>query len=88
MFQYQAIQTGQVSVPTAATQIVGQYSSRSGLVLTNTGSVTVYIGENSGVTTSTGYPLAASASVSFSTTGAVYGITGSSEATIGWLQTN
>jgi hypothetical protein len=88
MFQYQAVQTGQVSVTGSATQIVPQYSSRSGITIVNVGSVTVYIGENNGVTTATGYPLAANACVSFSTTGAVYGITAGTAATCGFLETN
>ena len=88
MFQYQAIQTGQATVTSAATQIVPQYSSRSGIVLLNTGSSTIYIGENNAVTTDTGYPLLASTSVSFSTTGAIYGITATGSSVLGWLQTN
>lgn len=88
MFQFQAIQTGQVNVTAAATQIVAVYSSRSGIVLVNTGGTTTYIGENANVTTATGYPLLASASVSFSTTGAVYGITSGGTNSIGYLQTN
>ena len=88
MFQYQAVQTGQVTVTGTATQIVTAYSSRSGIVLINTGATTVYVGENASVTTSTGYPLLASTSVSFSTTGAVYGITSGGSDLVGWLQTN
>ena len=88
MFQFQAIQTNQVSVTNSATQIVPAFPSRSGIVLVNTGSVTVYIGENNSVTTATGCPLLASSSLSFSTTGAVYGITASTSATVGYLQTN
>ena len=49
---------------------------------------TVYIGENTTVSSSTGYPLLAGASVSFSTTGAVYGITAGTAATVGFLETN
>ena len=90
MFQYQAVQTGQVSVTGTATQIVGQYSSRSGIVITNLGTTDVYIGENAGVTTSTGHllPGTKGASLSFSTTGAIYGITGGSSQTVSWLATN
>lgn len=88
MFQYSAIQTGQTTVTGTATLIYAAYPSRSGIVLTNTGGTTTYIGENSGVTTVTGYPLVAGASVSFQTTGAIYGITGGGSNLIGWLQTN
>jgi hypothetical protein len=86
MFQFQAIQTGQATITGTASQIVPQYSSRSGLTIVNTGSNTVYIGE-AAVTSATGYPLLASASVSFSTTGAVFGVS-SGGSTVGWLQTN
>jgi hypothetical protein len=88
MFQFQAVQTGQVSVTGAATPIVTQYSSRSGITIVNTGATTVYIGENSSVTTATGYPLVSGASVSFSTTGAIYGITSGGTNVCGYLETN
>jgi hypothetical protein len=88
MFQFQAVQTGQVSVTGAATQIVPQYSSRSGIVIVNTGSTTTYIGENAAVTTATGFPLLASTSVSLATTGALYGITSGGSNLLGWLETN
>lgn len=90
MFQYQAIQTGQVAVTGTATQIVPAYSSRSGISIENTGTVDVYIGENANVTVLTGYllPGTKGASVSFSTTGAVYGITSGASATVAFLETN
>ena len=88
MFQFQCIQTGQVTVTGAATLISAAYPSRSGIVLVNTGASTVYIGESNLVTTSTGCPLLASTSLSFSTTGAIYGITSGGSDVVGWLQTN
>lgn len=88
MFQFQAVQTGQVSVTGAATSIVAVKSDRSGITIVNTGATTVFVGENATVTTATGYPLTAGASVSFSTTGAVYGITSGGTNIVGYLQTN
>ena len=88
MFQYQAVQTGQVTVTGSATQILLPFPSRSGATIVNTGGSTVYIGENNSVTISTGYPLLASSSISFSTTGAIYGITSGGSDVVGWLQTN
>jgi hypothetical protein len=88
MFQYQAVQTGQITVTGTATLISAAYPSRSGIVLVNTGSTTVYIGENASVTALTGCPLLASTSLSFSTTGAVYGITAGGSDVVGFLQTN
>jgi len=88
MFQYQAIQTGQVTVTGSVTLISAAYPSRSGIVLVNTGGTTVYIGENANVTISTGCPLLASTSLSFSTTGAIYGITSGGSDVVGFLQTN
>jgi len=90
MFQYQAAQTGQVTVTAAATQIVPAFPSRSGIVINNTGSTACYIGENANVTAATGFflPGTAGASVSFSSTGAIYGITAGGSAVLSFLQTN
>ena len=88
MFQFQAVQTGQATVTGVATQIVPAYPSRSGIVIINTGATTVYIGENASVTTSTGFPLLASTSVSLATTGALYGITSGGSDIVGYLETN
>jgi hypothetical protein len=90
MFQYQAIQTGQVTVTGTATQIVPAYSSRSGINIVNTGTTDVYIGENANVTITTGHllPGTKGASVSFSTTGAVYGITSGASQVVTFLETN
>jgi hypothetical protein len=90
MFQFQAFQTNQVTITGTATQIVAAFSSRSGIVITNLGTTDVYIGENANVTTSTGHllPGTKGASLSFSTTGAIYGITGGSSQAVSYLQTN
>jgi hypothetical protein len=51
--------TGQVTATTSATLIVAANSSRKKLTLKNTGSITVYIGSNSSVLTTTGFPILA-----------------------------
>ena len=88
MFQNYPFTTGQVSVGASATLIVAANHDRSGLVITNLGTTDVYIGL-AGVTTSTGHllPGTKGASVAFSTTLAVYGITGGGEQSVSYLQT-
>jgi hypothetical protein len=88
MYQFYPYKTSQVSVGGTATQIVAANSSRSGLQIINTSTVDVYLGE-SGVTTSTGHLLVGTkgASVSFTTTQAVYGITSGSSETVTVLET-
>jgi hypothetical protein len=89
MFQNYPFSTGQVTVTAAATLIVAANAARSGLLITNTGTTVVYIIENTSGTASTGQYLAGSAgaSLGFSTTEAVYGITGGGSATVTYLQT-
>lgn len=88
MYQFYPYKTSQVSVLSASTQIVAANSSRSGLQIINAGSTDVYIGE-SGVTTATGHLLVGTkgASVSFTTTQAVFGATGGSAQTVTVLET-
>jgi hypothetical protein len=90
MFQNYPFSTGQATVTGTATLIVAANSSRSGLVITNTSStVDVYIIENTSGTTLTGQllPGTKGASLAFTTTGAVYGITGGGSAVLTFLQT-
>jgi hypothetical protein len=46
-----------ITVTNSATEIVGANPQRLSLILTNTGSPTVYIGQDTSVTTSNGVPL-------------------------------
>lgn len=89
MFQNYPFTTGQVSVTSAATQIVAKDAARSGITITNLGTTDCYLGENSTVTTGIGHllPGTKGASVSFSTTGAIYGITGGASQTVSYLAT-
>ena len=89
-FQNYPFSTGQATITAAASLIVPANAARSGLVITNTSNtVDVYLIENTNGTASTGQllPGTKGASIGFSTTGAVYGITAGGSATITWLQT-
>jgi len=86
-----ALATAQASIGTTAASIVPARSGGSGTgriaaTLYNTGAVTVFVG-NSGVTTSAGIPVPAGASLTLKTTAALYGITASSTATVGVVET-
>lgn len=83
-----AFSASQVTVDTSADLLVASNSSRKALGIINTGSVTVYIGA-SGVTASTGWPVAAGAQFTMDTlvsTAAIYGITASSSAVVAVLE--
>ena len=85
-FSFHPFQYGQVSVTAAATLIFAANTATAGVLIVNSSaSTTVYIGD-SGVTSSTGFPLAGGASVTLPSTASVYGITSSSSATVGFLQ--
>lgn len=70
--------TSQATIGTTATLIVAQRSGRDTVVVENTGTTAVYIG-NSAVTTSNGLllPGVVGASIALETTDAVYGIVAS-----------
>lgn len=85
--QLDQLASGQVSVGTGGTLIVAARASRGSVVLVNTGSVTVYIGGDNNVNASTGLPLLANAAITIPGGAAVYGKTGSSSATVGYMET-
>ena len=87
--QFYPFTTAQVSVTGTATLIVAANKSNSGVQITNFGTTDVYLGENATVTTATGHllPGTKGASVSFSTTGNIYGITSGSAQTVSVLVT-
>lgn len=80
--------SAQVSVGSTPTSILGADTARLGGLIRNVGSATVYIGP-SGVTTSTGFPLAAGADlptdVVAGIVGAIYGITATGTQPVGVL---
>ncbi len=74
---------GAVTVTGAATQIMASNMERKGCVIVNNGAVTIYLGMDASVTSSTGLPLAAGATFGNSNfyalwRGAIYGVTASS----------
>ncbi len=86
-----SIATSQAPIGTTAASIVAARTGAIGAgriaaTLYNAGSATVYIG-GSDVTTSTGMPLPAGASVTLDTTAAIYGIAASGTQTIGVTET-
>ena len=87
-FQNYPFSTGQAMVTATATPIVGANAARSGIVITNTDATNaIYIIENTSGTTSTGHYLPAGASIGFSTTLAIYGITSGPSVICTFLQT-
>lgn len=89
MFQNTPFQTSQISVTGTATKLVSTNPNRSGFQVINLGTTDIYIGENATVTTSTGHLLVGTkgASISFATTGQVYGITGGGTQSVSILET-
>jgi len=78
--------TGQTSVAGTTTRIVGANSARTGLLLTNPGTVGVYIGV-AGVATTTGAFLPGGGSISIPTRAEVYGISSGASQNITFLET-
>lgn len=78
--------TAQVSVAATATLIAAGRNQRNSITVTNTTAVAIYLGNSSGVTTSTGtlLPGVIGASLTLPYDGAVYGIssTGSNTVTV------
>src|SRR5580692_5097860 len=78
--------TGQISVAATVTNIVGGDGARTGLLITNPGTVGVYIGA-SGVTTATGAWLPGGGSISIPTRAPVYGISSGAAQNVTFLVT-
>jgi len=89
VYQNYPFNTNQVTVTGAATLIAAKNPSRSGIVITNLGTTDVYLIENTNGTTSTGHLLVGTkgASLGFSTTNAIYGITTGASASCSYLET-
>ena len=78
--------TGQVSCAGSATALVSASAQRTGLLLTNPGTVAVYIG-NASVATNTGAYLPGGGSVSIPTKDAVSCISSGASQTVTYLET-
>lgn len=66
--------TSQVAVTTSAAIVVPAAAGRDTVLLYNSGSATAYLGNSSGVTSSTGFPLPAGASITMEATADIYAI--------------
>lgn len=74
-----AFNTGTVSVAATATLIIASNTSQKRRNIKNVGSQTVYLGSDSSVTTSNGFPLRALESINIGDfNGTIYGIVASS----------
>lgn len=78
--------TGQVSCAGTVTSLLTANPQRTGLLITNVGTVAVYIG-NSAVTTGTGAYLPGGASISIPTRDAVSCISSGASQTVSFLET-
>ena len=86
----QSIATGQLSVGTSAALLVAARAGavgtgRMAVVITNTGTATIYVG-NSGVTTSTGLAIPAGQSIRLLTGAAIYAVSGTASQTASYLE--
>ena len=79
------LSTGQVSVGTAATQIIGANTNRYEVVITNPSTVTVYVG-GSGVSTTTGHAIPAGGSITLKSTAAIYGVVATATQTVTYAE--
>lgn len=66
--------TTQVSVTTSAALAVAAAAGRDTVTLYNSGAATAYVGNSSAVTTSTGFPIPAGASLVMEATSDIYAI--------------
>lgn len=87
MARPQNLSYGAVSVATAATRVVDVNNDRDSLLLSNNGASAVFLGD-SAVTTSTGLPLAAGASLSLNTGSALYAVTAAGSIDVRYLATS
>jgi len=78
--------TGQVSCTGSATALVSQVQTRTGLLITNPGTVAVYVG-NASVATNTGAYLPGGGSLSLPTKDAVSCISSGASQTVTYLET-
>lgn len=77
--------TGQANVTTSSTLVAAARSGRRSITLTPTSSVIYYVG-NSGVTTTNGIYVAAGASITLTTSAAIYAV-GAAAVTISYVET-
>lgn len=66
--------TSQIAVSTSAALAVAGAMGRDTVTLYNSGSATAYVGNSSGVTTATGFPIIAGAALTMEATSDIYAI--------------
>jgi hypothetical protein len=76
--------TSQAAVTTSASKVVNGAAGRDTVTLYNSGSATAYVGPGADVTSATGFPIPAGASLTMETTSDVYAI-GSAATTLAIL---
>lgn len=80
--------SGVTTISSTATQVAVVPAANNGILVSNTGASSVFLG-GAGVTSATGYPLAAAATVTVPTVGgyphALYAITASGTSTVAFL---
>lgn len=81
------VNTNQASMSASAAIIVASRSSRHAVTIINTGTVTVFLGNSSSVTTADGFPLPAGEAITLNSESSFYGVTASSTATVGYIET-
>lgn len=77
--------TGQVTITSSATLIIAVNAYRDSIVIYNSGTVTVFLGEV-GVTAATGHALPAGASLTLTCSSPVYGIAASTSGAVTFLE--
>lgn len=92
MAQSTVVGTGQITVTSSATQIVPANQNRLDLHITKLGAENVFLGCNSGTTTSSGFLFAGTCGArmplgsSLGTTGALFGVTVGASVVISYLE--
>ena len=81
------LETGQISITTAATKIIEARSNRRSLLIVQHGTNAVYIGKNADVSTTTGVLLTGTAGtgIAIPTTGEVWAIAGATQ-TVSYIE--
>jgi hypothetical protein len=79
--------SGQSAVASTATLIVGANGNRTGLLISNPGSVAIYFGNSLSVTTANGAYLPGGGSVSLPTRAPVFGISSGATQTVTFAET-
>lgn len=83
---YGQVRTGQVTVGTTATAILEYSASRVGVVVTNTGTSTVFVGQKGDVANGNGHALTAGSSLSLVSGAELWGAVATGTALVTFLE--